>query len=286
LAGLREAARRTPLLTAWRYATFGIGSRRERALLRGVETYCLFIGHARSGHSIVGALLDAHRQIVISDELDAVRYLPVGFDRWQLMYGSLEIARRQARSLRQKAGRDGRVYSYHVPEQWQGRADDLRVVGDSRAGWTTRRLTADPVLLGRLRARMSPLRVKFIHVVRNPFDNIATMMVRGGRTFEDAFGQYAANCESIVPLSERIGKESVIRIRHEDLVQDPQGTLESLCGFLGVDAGRDYLEAASSILYRSPSRSRDSVDWPPERARRVDGLIDRFDYLSGYTLDG
>jgi hypothetical protein len=134
-AGLREAARRTPLLTAWRYATFGIGSRRERSLLRGVETYCLFIGHARSGHSIVGALLDAHRQIVISDELDALRYVPYGFDRWQLTYGSLDIARRQALTQRRKAGRGGQTYSYHVPGQWQGRANDLRVVGiAARAG--------------------------------------------------------------------------------------------------------------------------------------------------------
>jgi hypothetical protein len=284
-AGLREAARRTPLLTAWRYGTFGIGSRRERSLLRGVETYCLFIGHARSGHSIVGALLDAHPQIVISDELDALRYVPYGFDRWQLTYGSLDIARRQAQTQRQKAGRGGQTYSYHVPGQWQGRAHDLRVVGDSRAGWTTRRLTADPELLDRLRERMSPLRVKFIHVVRNPFDNIATMMVRGGRTFDDAFAQYAANCEAIVPLSKRIGVEALARIRHEDLVGHPQAALVTLCDFLGVTPEPDYLEAASAILFRSPSRSREGVDWPAERLRKVEELVGRFDYLSGYGFD-
>jgi hypothetical protein len=285
-AGLREAARRTPLLSAWRYATFGIGSRRDRELLRSVETYCLFIGHARSGHSIVGALLDAHPQIVVSDELDALRYLPLGFDRWQLMYGSVEIARRQAATQRRKAGREGRTYSYHVPGQWQGRAADLRVVGDSRAGWTTRRLAADPGLLDRLRERMSPLQVKFIHVVRNPFDNIATMMVRGGRSFEDAFAQYAANCEAIVPLSERIGAGSLSRIRHEDLVLDPRATLGTLCRFLGVEAEPDYVEAAAGILFRSPSRSREGVEWPAERVQRVDELIGRFDYLAGYGIDG
>jgi hypothetical protein len=175
------------------------------------------------------------------------------------------------------------VYSYHVPDQWQGRADDLKVIGDSRAGWTTRRLAAEPDLLDRLRTKMSPVGVKFIHVVRNPFDNIATMMVRGGRTFEDAFGQYAANCQAIVPLSERIGEAALTRIRHEDLVGDPRARLASLCGFLGVEAQPDYLNAAASILYSSPSRSRDDVDWPPERARRVEELIERFAYLSGYA---
>jgi hypothetical protein len=133
---------------------------------------------------------------------------------------------------------------------------------------------------------MSPVQLKFIHVVRNPFDNIATMMVRGGRTFEDAFGQYAANCEAIVPLSERIGADSLSRIRHEDLVLDPRDTLASLCRFLGVEAEPDYLEAAAGILFRSPSRSREGVEWPAERVKRVDELIRRFDFLAGYGIDG
>ena len=60
--------RRTPVQTAWRSVAFAAGAIRERELLAGVQTYVLFIGHARSGHSVIGALLDAHRQIVISDE--------------------------------------------------------------------------------------------------------------------------------------------------------------------------------------------------------------------------
>jgi hypothetical protein len=127
--------------------------------------------------------------------------------------------------------------------------------------------------------------LKFIHVVRNPYDNIATMMVRGERSFDDAFAQYAANCDAIVPLSERIGASALTRIRHEDLVTDPQPTLAALCGFLGVVADPDYLEAASAILFRTPSRSRDGVEWPAERAGRVEELIGRFDYLGGYGFD-
>jgi hypothetical protein len=280
----RSAFRASPLHTAWRFALFGVGGFGRRRELDAVATYCLFLGHARSGHSIVGALLDAHPQIVISDELDALRYLGAGFTRRQLLYGSIEISRRQAAGQRRKAGRDGRVYSYAVPGQWQGRTRDLRVVGDSQAGWTTRRLAADPSLLPRLERRMAPLDLRFIHVVRNPFDNVATMMLRGGRDFESAFTQYAANCDSIGPLAARIGEERVTRVRHEDLVQRPHPILDGLCRFLGVNATQDYLDAAGGILYASPSRSRSEVEWPPSHVERVEQLIERHPFLAGYAL--
>jgi hypothetical protein len=279
----RDAVRRTPVHTAWRSIAFAAGAARERHLLAGVRTYCLFIGHARSGHSVIGALLDAHRQIVISDELDALRYFSAGFTRAQLLYGSLAIARRQAANLRRKQGRGGSVYSYHVPGQWQGAASDLRVVGDSRAGWTTRRLSADPGLLQRLERRMAPAELRFIHVVRNPFDNIATMMLRGERSFDSAYQQYAANCDAVGPLAERIGPARLHRVRHESLVGDPHGTLADLCRFLGVEPGEDYLAAAGERVYRSPSRSRTEIEWRPDDERRVLELIDRVDYLAGYT---
>jgi hypothetical protein len=284
LSTVKDRVRRTPIHTAWRYITFGVGGKRMRRVLDEASVYCLFIGHARSGHSIVGALLDAHPRIVISDELDALRYLSAGFGRRQLLFGSYEISRRQASGLRRKAGRGGKTYSYHVPGQWQGRVHRLAVVGDSQAGWTTRRLAADPDLLARVRRRMAPMDVRFIHVVRNPFDNIATMMVRGQRSFDSAFDQYAANCAALVSLARRIGTERLHRVRHEAVVQDPRGSLAALCGFLGVEAEPAYLEAASGILYASPSRSRHDVEWREPEVRRVQELIDRYDYLSGYGL--
>lgn len=281
----KDAVRRTPVHTAWRSMAFAAGAMRERRLLGSVQTYCLFLGHARSGHSVIGALLDAHRQIVISDELDAIRYLRAGFTRSQLLYGSLDKSRRQAANLRRKQGRGGKTYSYHVPGGWQGRADDLRVVGDSQAGWTTRRLAADDGLLQRLRERMAPSEVRFVHVVRNPYDNIATMMLRGERSFEGAFGQYAANCEAILPLADQIGSQYLHRVRHESLVADPRGTLAELCRFLGVDADDSYLTAASAQVYRSPAQSRTEVEWRAEDDRRVRDLIGRFDFLTGYAFD-
>ena len=32
----------------------------DRALFDDLKTYCMFLGYPRSGHSLIGALLDAH----------------------------------------------------------------------------------------------------------------------------------------------------------------------------------------------------------------------------------
>lgn len=284
-AAMRAGLRRTPLHTAWRFAQSGVGATRERDRLGSVRTMCLFIGHPRSGHSIVGALLDAHPQIAISDELDALRYVDIGFRARQILFLALHVSRHQARNQRRKAGLGGTVYSYHVPGQWQGRSRELRVVGDSRAGWSVQRLERDPSLLDRTRSCFAPTELRFIHVARNPFDNIATLMLRGGRTFESAFDLYFANCEAIVRLARRIGDERVLRLRHEDVILSPHQTLERACRFLGVDAPTDYLEACAGILYPTPSRSREKIDWTDAQRDRITARIAEFDFLAGYTFD-
>lgn len=282
---LRARLRSTPLLTAWRYGQSAVESRRNRETLAGVRSMCLFLGHARSGHSIVGALLDAHPQIIISDELDALRYIDAGFTADQVLSLSLIVSERQARHARRKAGQDGATYSYAVPDQWQGTHRDLRVIGDSQAGWSVQRLARDPSLLDRTRQRVGPRKLQFIHVTRNPFDNIATMMLRGGRTFESAFERYFANCESIVALSARLGDEELLRLRHEDVILAPADSLSRACAFLSVEADDGYLDACASILYPNPSRSRAKVSWTDAQRARVDGRITEFEFLEGYDFD-
>lgn len=284
LPRLRAAIRGTPIHHGYRRVRAWRGARREAADLSSVATYCLFLGHGRSGHSIVGALLDAHPQIVISDELSSLLYLEKGYSRDQLLWLSLHTARDQARRLRQKRGRGGKVYSYAVPGQWQGRAQDLRVVGTSDAGRTLRALADDPELLERLRHRLQGIDLRFIQVMRNPYDNIATMMLRSGRTFESAFSRYFEGWRLIEQLLPHIGHEPFWQMRHEDLVANPHRELDQLCSFLGVPAPEDYLEACAGIIFPSAAQSRESIDWTEEQRHRIDAAISETAGLSGYSF--
>jgi hypothetical protein len=279
---LRDRIRGTAIHDAYRYLESAIGASRSQKVLSGVRTYCLFIGHARSGHSIVGALLDAHPAAVVSDELDAVRYFRRGFSRDQLYRLSIDRAARQARNERRKRGRHGKTYSYFVPGQWQGRFRILQVVGDSTAGETVRALDADPRLLGAIRHRMRPAEVRVIHVVRNPFDNISTMIIRGGRTFEVAVRRYFENCDMLARQRAAIGTAALATLRHEDLVTNPHARLAELCRFLELDPDPAYLDGCAGILFSAPSRTRNSIDWTPERIAEVTERMAAHDFLAGY----
>jgi hypothetical protein len=282
---VKARLRDTAVQDGWRFATSLIDAFRWRSALQEVRVFCLFIGHGRSGHSIVGSLIDAHPDAVISDELDALHYLARGFRRDQVLALSLARSQRQAQGLRRKAGREGTTYSYLVPGWSNGRFERPRVVGDTRAGGTVHRLTAQPALFQEIDDRMRGLAVRYVHVIRNPFDNISTMTVRRSRDVDDAIDGYLADCDALVALRRRIGPDRLHDLRHEDLIADPRARLGEVCRFLGLELPAGYLDACAGILFSSPSRSRTAVEWTTERIGRVADGIDRIDFLAGYSFD-
>ena len=91
----------------------------------GSTRYVLFIGHARSGHSLIRAILDAQTEIIHEYKLigewsnfklksssglkTRVLFALHALSRFQAMFGNRVASRRS-----------GGGYSYSVPGQWQG----------------------------------------------------------------------------------------------------------------------------------------------------------------------
>ena len=73
---------------------------KNRRLFKDVDTYFMFIGYIRSGHSLVGALLDALPNIVCGHELGVLKYVYAGYSRTQNYYLLLENSRRFAQEGR------------------------------------------------------------------------------------------------------------------------------------------------------------------------------------------
>ena len=80
----------------WQYLAATGPARRGRELYSQVESYCMFIGTPRSGHSLVGAFLDAHPDAVVAHEQNAVKYIEAGFDRERLFHLLLANSRASA----------------------------------------------------------------------------------------------------------------------------------------------------------------------------------------------
>ena len=59
---------------------------KEEDIFKSVERYCMFIGYTRSGHSLVGSLLDAHPNIIIGHELNALKLFERGVNYQKIYY--------------------------------------------------------------------------------------------------------------------------------------------------------------------------------------------------------
>ncbi|XP_078375795.1 uncharacterized protein LOC144659237 [Oculina patagonica] len=100
-------------------------------LYDGVETFVMFIGYPRSRHSLVAAILDAHPEIIITDQYDVITHLKKyqssthkNLQKYRLFFGIHQLSREEAmfgnhaspgHQLENKQG-----YYYNVPGSWQG----------------------------------------------------------------------------------------------------------------------------------------------------------------------
>lgn len=259
-------------------ASCGPGFRRED--LDGVRAFCLFVGYPRSGHSLIGALLDAHPDVVIGHEVEALKFVRCGAGRFQVYRLLLRASRRFA-----AAGCvGGGDYPYRVPAQWQGRYRRLLVIGDKRGGGTSYQLGRRPGLLPRLR-RLAGVPLRVIHVIRNPFDNIATLGRHDGVPLATAVQRYFRLVATVATTREQLGPGELLELRHEDFIAHPADHLRGLCDFLGVEPAADYVADCAAIVYRSPHQSRRAIEWPPDIRAEVERRIAGVPFLAGYSFE-
>jgi hypothetical protein len=275
---------RGPIGWAERYLSGVLGARRNPSFA-DLECYCFFIGYARSGHTLVGSMLNAHPDIVIAHELDAVNYVRHHFNRAQLFALLLERDQRFASLGNSWAG-----YEYQVPGQYQGRYERLRVLGDKRGNSAAMEIARWPELLDRVR-QVVKLPIRVIHVTRNPYDNIATAARRHkfppskNTVVSQATRWYEQSCEAVYKARGLLEPSELVDIRYESFIAEPAAALAELCAFVGVEPRADYLEACAGMVWPSAKRTRDSVEWTEEDRRGVERVIDRFGLLGSYSFD-
>ena len=89
----------------------------------------MFIGYPRSSHSLVGAILDAHPEIIIPHQYDVIKYWnkyrpmtarKTKMSKYHLFYDLHMLSKEQA--LFGSRSKNGKLqgYSYNVPGLWQG----------------------------------------------------------------------------------------------------------------------------------------------------------------------
>ena len=257
-----------------------------------------FIGYTRSGHSLIGALLDAHESIVIPHEMELFDKP----DRETISIRELHVPRRfvagdlsprddflaalvQRAKMQAEKGRSGyRVdaekqrhqVSYAVEGQHQGEYTTLRVIGNKRGQEFHEALTRDPRAVEIL-TEFLELPLRFIHVIRNPFDNIGAWTTFKGEKAPQIYFRQVASVQRV--------KEAgwpVLDVYLEDFIDDPQGQLARVLGYLDLTGDDDYLEACAEIVMKEPNLSRSRREWSAREVRWVKRKMRSYPWLDRY----
>ena len=114
----------------------------------GVQKFVFFVGYERSGHSIIGSMMDAHPDMIIAHEYHL-------FKNWrkQLMNKAYLFKALYSKSFAdatkglRRAQANSKGYTLHMNNSWQGQFNHLKVIGDKSGGVTSRLYKQSPVKL-------------------------------------------------------------------------------------------------------------------------------------------
>lgn len=256
----------------------------KRGAYENLRSFCLFIGPDRCGHGLLGSMLDAHPDAVIAggfsvfDEVGVTGKL--AFDDPLKMFSGIGKRSRKdwraGRRSRRARGERSEVTSHAI--EGQGPIDKKpAVIGSDRAPATARALNANPGVLDEL-AALSQLDVKLIHVVRNPFDNLASLSFAAPG--QPVFETYRWIADTTVQ-AERQGAE-ILHVHLEDLIEDPAVELTRVCEFLGLEPSPEYLTKCAAIVVSPPHDSRNERTWSRRQLEEMDGVMASYPWLERY----
>lgn len=247
--------------------------------LRSLRHFGLFIGYPRSGHTLVAALLDAHENMLFANGLDATEYLASNFGLWEVAALSIWNSSRFTRHGRRSNG-----YDYNVPNGLHGHWQRLEVIGDKSGDLFSYRLQHQPELLDMVLEKLGTM-VRFVHVVRNPYDCISTMSSRGRISLRNAADEFFGLCDANARARLAIPGSQWTDIYLEELIRDPDSSIRETCRFFGQECTHSYIDSTSALIFKAPVRSSHHAQWDAGLAREVEARSKNYAWLGGYGLE-
>ena len=282
------------------------------AEVKGVERFVFFIGYPRSGHSFIGSVLDAHPNVIIAHEYMLIRecteHLKLGENIFQDKVSLFNTLYKNSFAAANCGWRSNKTtskgYNLDVHGQWQGSFDHLRIIGDKSGGLTSISVR-DGQGMPCLKEMTDTLDIPItaVHVVRNPYDMIATAILYGmsskGATVSElrekvqrpSLQNQMEQARSVFGLASAVVDIkalqglSVVEIHSENFIRDPKTTLATLCSGLGVPCFQDYVEECYQKTYRKISRTRDKIEWDPTVLDYISKEMTKFPFFQGYTFN-
>lgn len=266
------------------------------------DCFPFIVGNARSGTTLLRAMLDSHPDLAIPWESYFITRLrpgrtryerPEGFaidlfvnDLMQTPFAFWSIDQGEIRDvlLEQDAGdypgAVRAIFSLHARRE-----------GKTRWGDKTPEYVLEVDWLARLLPESS-----FVHIVRDGRDVALSLkeVSWGPKTFEKSVLGWQTAVNTARDAGRRLGEARYLEIRYEELVGRPEQTLRLVCQFLHLDFDPGmlrYYERASAVLRDEPSKeyhqnlfrapTPELRNWRTAMSRSDQ---DEFERLAGHSL--
>jgi len=255
----------------------------DKAFFGSLKNFCMFIGYPYSGHSLVGSIIDAHPNAAISHELHVGKLLKKGYTKERIfsmiILNSIKFA---------QEGRTWNNYSYAIPGEWNGRFTNPQVIGDKKGGKSSKFLSKKPEVFEIIGTSLG-LPVKYIHVIRNPYDIISTLFRKTQNPSTDSISITIDKFLKRIVRTDNIRKTIPVNdwldVYHEKIIASPEESVKTLFRFLDLELPDGFVENCRKVIYSEPHKSRFDVTWTTNEIARVAEEMKKYELFSGYSFN-
>ena len=182
----------------------------------------------------------------------------------------------------------------------------IDVIGDKMGGSTIALFLSNPAQfeshLNKLRLLLN-LPIKVFHVIRNPYDNIATKSLHialklqyskfaavkkdnktvtiNDKLIDRQIGQYFQFYKASEALKHAYQMD-MMELHNMDLITTPKAVISEICSFLAVQCSDEYLDATSNKVFNAVSKTRYNIKWKNEQILLVKQNIQKYETLHRY----
>lgn len=239
--------------------------------------FLLFLGKGRCGSSLCAGLINCHPNAVV---LNQKEFIDFEFQTQKQLFDFILESVDDNQYIWPQYKKDDHYWIRHY--------EKLKIIGTKRQG-TLVKSFSDFQRLDELKSKLK-IPIKFIHVHRNPYDNIATIfnetqkpkLVRLGQNMKSinrAINYYFSGIEMAHAVMKR---EDSLNVKHEDLVRDTRKTLTNILTFLELPIIESHMEFCESLVWDNPRKTRESVDWTKKQKQKVERSKNSYNFLKPY----